>query len=321
MSNFDFEDEGIRSVSEQADAKLRMAVTTVKKWRSAIMVTGIFIITLAMPLLTVDWGDPEGMDFWLRAVYSLIIATLCYYIFFPIGSRTERTESKTYIPTFQRWEEMSTLIRKFGLMEAFYSFCRVRVSEEREETRLLYIEAAGLPLRIYEAEYAGKTKKELRKIRRRGTITKKQEKYIAAANGEIRVNPINASLILFGLAVKNINDVGRQKAKRLWDYGKPLTLILTMVIRTIIEVGANRAVSWTDYLADTVINLTVILTWSFAGFRFGIQKAKEDESDAKGRTEFIDMFLERNADGISRIQKRERRSDGEDVYPIAEAEC
>ncbi len=297
MKRFNFEDDGVRSASEEADAKLRSAVGGLRKWRSAIMMSCLLFATVILPIASTSIGDLNDWEYWARAGCSLVIAFMSYYTLFPIGAKTERAESKTYTKVIEKWKTLSERVRNGGLMELFYKFGFIRVVEERQELRFLCIDAAGIPMSVYEEKYASLGFKELKKLWRSGELTKKQIKYIRAAEGEFRVKPINTSLILSGLAIKNPNDAGRRRAKELWGYGRPLLILITTAAQLLIEFSYDRPNSFGEYFVDVFINVFMVVSWSFAGFRFGIEKAQEEESDASGRTEFIEMFLERYGRG------------------------
>lgn len=293
---FDFEDGGdalILTASEQADDKLKGVLSKLSKWRSVVVLGAMAIVTLVFPLISTGFVDPFSVDFWFQAIYSLAIATLSYYMFAPFGTRSERLESATYEKVIERWTELSRKVREGGLIEAFYKFCGIRREEERAERKALFIEAAGLPARIYEELYAGLTPKQLKQKQREGELTRQQLKYLIAANGEIKVLPINPSMILSGLKVNNINDVGREKRRKLFGLLRPLTLILTMVLRSAIDIGGNEDISFVDYIAQAVTDLFTIVMWSFAGFRYGISMVRDEEQTVNGRSEFLSMFLER----------------------------
>lgn len=316
---FDFQGETtdpIQTASEQADDKLKGVLSKLSKWRSVMVMGAMAIAALVFPLISTGFVDPFSVDFWFNAVYSLAIATLSYYMYAPFGTRSERLESTTYEKVIKRWTALSGQVRDDGLIEAFYEFCGVRREEERAERKALFIEAAGLPVRIYEELYAGLTPKQLKQKQREGELTRQQVKYLIAANGKIKVLPINPSMILSGLKVKNINDVGRKKRHKLFGLLRPLTLIVTMVIRSAIEIGGNEYISFVDYIAQAVTDLFTIVMWSFAGFRYGISMVRDEEQTVNGRSEFLSMFLERAKKTI--LKDKEETHHVEAVAPATE---
>lgn len=297
MEVFDFEKqasaEPLKTASEQADDKLKGALSKLSKWRSVVVLGAMALVTMILPLITTGLVDPFSIEFLFNALYSLAIATLSYYIFAPFGMRAERLESQTYAQVIAWWTELSNKVREGGLIEAFYKFCLIRREEEQAEIKALFIAAAGLPVSIYEAEYAKLTKKQLKSKCRKGELTKKQVKYLLAANGEIKVLPINPSMILSGLKVKNINDVGRERRRKWFNMLRPATLIITMIARSALQISGNENVEFVDYITQTATNLFIIVMWSFTGFRYGISTVRDEEQTARGRSEFLSMFLER----------------------------
>lgn len=289
----DVEDDPIKTASDQAEDKLKGVFSKLAKWRSMVVIAMMAIVTMVLPLITTGLVDPFSMEFWINAVYSLAIATLSYYIFAPIGMQSERLESATYAQTTTRWAELSNRVRLEGLIEAFYKFCVVRREEERWERKALFVEASGLPMSIYKERYEGLPPKCLRKKRKEGELTRRQVRYLKAANGEIRVLPINPSMILSGLKVGNINDVGREKRRSLFGLLRPMTLIGTMIVRGAIEISGNEDVVLVDYITQTVTNIFIIFMWSFTGFRYGMTMVRDEEKAVNGRSEFLSMFLER----------------------------
>lgn len=283
----------IKTASEQADDKIKGVLGKLSKWRSVAVLGLLMLITMVLPLTTFSFVNPLSIEFLVNAVYSLIVATTCYYMFAPISARSERLESNTYREIYENWLKLSDRVRKEGLMRAFYDFCIARREEERAERKALFVEAAGIPKEIYEKEYAALSAKQLKALKRKGVFTKSQLKYLKCANGEIEILPINASMILSGLNVDNINDVGREKRRRWFALVRPLTLIVTVAIRGIIQASGNSDVGFMDYLSELVTTMSIILTWSFTGYRYGITLVRDEEQLMKGRSQFISMFLER----------------------------
>ena len=295
----------VKTASQQADDKLNGVIVKVSKWRSVVVLAVIAAVTLVLPFVTFGLIDPFSMDFWVSVVYNLVIASLCYYIFIPFGARAERLESRTYAQSISAWTTLSDRVRKEGLIEAFYGFCTARRQEEREENRLLLIEAAGIPIAVYREQYANLSKDKLNEKMKENGLTKKQKAYLRAANGEIKVRPINPSMILSGLRISNINDVGRERGKKIFGLLRPLTLIVTMVIRGAIAISGNTDVDIIDYLTQTVVSLFIIMLWSFTGFRYGISNVRDEEQLVRGRCEFLSMFLERAMKNAAVIEQTE----------------
>lgn len=294
--SFDFfgeEKDVVKTASEQAEDKLRGMLSKLSKWRSTAVLGALALLTMVLPLISTSLVNPLSTEFLLTAAYSLVLATVSYYMFAPMGTRSERLESTTYRSVVDRWAELSRKVREEGHLEAFYRYCTTRRTEERDERKALFIEAAGIPRSIYEEKYANLTTKQLRRKRREGELTRTQFKYLKAANGEIKVLPINPSMILSGLKVLNINDVGREKRFRWAEVLKPLTLIVTMAIRAMIHIGGNEDITFVDYITQIAADLFIILLWSFNGFRYGVSFARSEELTMKGRSVFIEMFLER----------------------------
>lgn len=287
------EEDPIRTAAEQADDKLRGVLSRLTKWRSVVMLAAMALVTLVLPLISTEFVNPISIEFLFTALYSLALAMLSYYMFIPNGTNSERKESRTYAKAVAWWMELSKQVREGGFIMAFYRFCTVRREEERAERKALFVEAAGIPMSIYEERYAGLTPKQLCEKRKEGELTGKQVKYLKAANGEINILPINPSMILSGLEVPNINDVGRQKRGSILGWFRPLTLIVTMLVRSLIHIGGNEDVVFVDYITQIATDIFIILIWAFNGFRYGVSRVREEELVVKGRSEFISLFLER----------------------------
>lgn len=302
MEDFELDFEGgqdeLLSAAEQAEDKVKSVLKKVSKWKSAAIIGGLILISMVLPLASFNFVNPFSVEFLVNAVYYVILATVCYYIFAPVSAKAERSENEGYKTARSNWLKLSKEIRTEGLMGAFYNFCVTRREEEREELKSLYIEAAGIPREIYDEQYAKLTKKQLKERKKSGEITGTQYKHLCSANDEIEVLPINASLILSGLNLSNINDVGRGKKGINWlAILKPATLILTMAIRGMIHVMGSTDVGFLDYITQIMTTVSIILSWSFAGYRFGIAQVRDEEQLMKGRSEFMAMFLERHKKG------------------------
>lgn len=307
--SFDFfgeEKDPVKTASEQAEDKLRGVLSKLSKWRSVAVLGALALLTMVLPLISTSLVNPLSPEFVLTAAYSLVLATVSYYMFAPMGTRSERLESASYKSVVDRWAELSRRVREDGHLEAFYRYCAARRAEERTERKELFIEAAGIPMSIYIERYAGLTAKQLKQRRKEGELTRAQYKYLKAANGEIKVLPINPSMILSGLKVLNINDVGREKKFRWTEILKPLTLLVTMGIRAMIHIGGNEDITLVDYITQIAADLFIILIWSFNGFRYGVSFARTEELMMKGRSVFIEMFLERDCkEGERKIVQKE----------------
>lgn len=294
-ADFDFDKaaEPFKTASDVADDKMRGILTKVSQWRSVAVLAAMALLTLVMPLVNFKVGEPWAPDFWFDAAYSLAISSMSYYMFAPFGMRSERLGSKTYEDAIKWWTSLSDRVRTEGLIEIFHKFCSVRCIEEREEMKELFIAAAGLPRSIYDKEYAHLTKKQLKAKKKRGEITRRQLKYLKEANGEITVLPINPSMILSGIKVNNINDVGREKKFKIIGLLRPVTLIITMIIRSVINIIGDGGVGIVDYITQAAVDLFIIVMWSFNGFRYGASLVKTEEQIVRGRSEFLSMFFER----------------------------
>ena len=291
--DFEFEKDPVKTAAEQAEDKVRGIFNKVSKWKTVAIMGALLLITMVLPLARFDFVNPLSVDFVINAVYSLILATTCYYIFAPMSAKSERNDCLTYKNISKKWLGLSSKVRSGGLRTAFYKFCITRREEERDERKALFIEAAGIPREVYDEKYAKLTPKELDKLRKAGELTKSQVKYLKSANGEIEILPINASMILSGVKMDNVNDAGRDKRHKWLAAVKPLTLILTMFIRGVIHVMGNTELQLLDYITEIMTTASIILTWSFAGYRYGISQVREEERLMSGRSEFIMLFLER----------------------------
>lgn len=295
--DFDFSRDPVMTAADRADRTLSHMIGHVTRWRSVLVLLCLGVITLLLPLTQFGLQSPMTLAFWANAVYSLIIASLCYYIFAPIGQTGEIRESTTYRANTEEWNALSAAVRQAGRMAEFYAFCRRRVAVEREELRMLYVEAAGVPFEVWERELRPLSEGALRARVRRGELTRRQGRYLLAAARDIPLRPINPSLILSGVPLGHLNDVGRERRRDLMGFLRPLSLVGTMLIRGAIEVGFNGGLSWQAYLVQTAVNLTVVLTWSFYGYRFGVGRARREETLIRGRAEYIRLFLEEQTAG------------------------
>ena len=299
MEEFDFDlekanDEAdvVREVSEHADDKMRGLIGKVSRWRSMIVLALLGVITLIWPFAAFGLVNPFSVDFLVNSVYSLIIAMTCYKIFTPFGLKSERAESLSYKDVRENWLELSEKIRKEGFMRAFSEFCSHRREDERRERRAWLVDAAGFSFDVYLEKFAELSDEELRELQKKGELTKKQVENLILANGPIVVMPIHAYLILSGIGFSNINEVGREQKPKLMDKIRPVTLLATIIIRGVLDVAGGGGMGFMDYLAFIVTTLSIILTWSFTGFRYGVSIAREEERLMKGRSEFIQIFLE-----------------------------
>ena len=74
MEVFDFEKqasaEPLKTASEQADDKLKGALSKLSKWRSVVVLGAMALVTMILPLITTGLVDPFSIEFLFNAVTS-----------------------------------------------------------------------------------------------------------------------------------------------------------------------------------------------------------------------------------------------------------
>lgn len=286
----------VHTASSKADDKMRGIIGKVSRWRSIIVMGVMGIISLIWPFMAFGFVNPFSVDFLVNAIYSLVVATTCYSVFTSLGTKAERAESLSYRDTRKEWLRLSQKIKDEGLMRAFSEFCNRRRTEERKERRAWLVDEAGYSYDEYEEKYAKLSEEDIDELRKKGELTKKQAENLKLANGPIEVKPIHTYLILSGTKFSNINEVGREQKKKVFDVIRPITLLVTIFLRGILDIAGGDGMGVMDFLAFFVATLFIILTWSLTGFRYGVSVVCEEEHLMKGRAEFIQMFLEDEKD-------------------------
>lgn len=251
------------------------------------------LLSTVLKLFEGEFRNPFTPDFFISLTVNILTTMFCYICFVPYGETYEKKVMANFCANLEHWSVLSSKVR-CGRSEEFGKYCKERINAEREERRYSIISnQTMIPYEIFEKEYRGKSPREIKKIRKSGVITRKEEEAINKANSDIRVKPINPVIILCGVAGASYNDAGRDGIKHstVAILSRPVLMFVFSAVTTMLGGHFNGVTDWSQ-IYDMVFSALMIVFASVTGFTAGVTSARKEHDKIKGRIFFIEGFLE-----------------------------
>jgi hypothetical protein len=276
---------------------------TFNKLKNGIKKYSIYLILLfniALEILAkcyrVGFKNPFTVEFCVELIISCITTMVTYCCFIPYGKSDEKQRNPSYATNIEHWGALTERVRD-GFIELFRHFCFERVDEERREVRMYIL--ANDTLITYETfrdSFLGKSKKEIKQLRKDGVITKREEKAINRANGygwhnPTKVKPINPLIVLSGATRGNLNDAGRKDSAYAfkWLATRPLLMFCTS---TIINAISSTFIGGKNAVFSMFLSVLTILVASVFGYSAGQSEVRQNNDRVKSRIVFLSLFFE-----------------------------
>ena len=269
---------------------------TAKNYLPYILLIVNIVFRILLQLYTTEYENPLTLKFFLDTSTSLVSTMFCYIVFIPLGEANEKNNSLSYRTNCTRWGELSTRIRKNGMLEAFRTYCQEQLEIERKATKEAIIgNNTTFSFEEYIERFSHRSDEELKELYENGELTKEEYKAIKKCNGKIKVKPISSVLILTGVAKANYNDAGRDESNYIfrWLAQRPMLIVAVSII---LNALSPKYVGFRDLavIYAMVIDILFIILASFVGYGAGEESVRNKDDKVKSRILFLEGFLEKN---------------------------
>lgn len=276
--------------------------TITERARRIIMDYAPFLIVLLTVAFTVAsrlfnaWiENPFTTSFFVSLATNLLSTMLCYTIMIPVGEESERLATPAYASNRALWAKLSGDIRT-GMNDAFVTYCRTAVEEERDERRCEIVQNHTMISRkTYKEKYCGLSKSKLDELVKLGELSSGDAFWLSRANGRIRIKAINPLIILSGVRATHINDAGRSGSGYAVTQviSRPLLMLIMSAFVSMLK-GSFIGIADASALYDMIWSAISIVISSMSGFYTGTKSAKREHERIKSRIFFIEKFLEKH---------------------------
>ncbi len=260
----------------------------------------VLLFNIALEIISklyeIGLKNPFTVEFCIELIISCITTLICYCCFIPFGKDDEKKRNPSYATNITVWGSLTEKVRD-GWLELFRHFCFERVDEERKETRMIIL--ANDTLITYETfcnSFLGKSKQEIKQMRKDGVINKREERAINKANGygwfnPTKIKPINPLIVLSGVKKGTINDAGRKDSlySIKWLATRPLIMFCTS---TIINAVSSQFMGSENVIFEMFLSVLMIVIASIMGYSAGQNEVKQNNDRVKSRIIFLSLFCE-----------------------------
>ena len=249
------------------------------------------VVSVLMSLFDPSLQNPFSADFFIRLFMNMLTTMVCYSCFVNYGEKNEKLSSETYASNVKKWSEMSGKIRQ-SCTEKFMVYCRKQVEIEREDIRHFYIlNYTMITIEEYESKYKRLSEEDIDKLVLKGSLNRREAKYIKKANKSRYLKPINPILILCGVNKMNLNDVGRDGMRAA------TTAIVTrpVLMFALSTIGAMLGATWkgidsASAVFNIIYSVLMIIIASITGYSAGTDAGRKEADKIKARIFFIEKF-------------------------------
>ena len=283
------------SVNQGSSKAIEAVKKKVSDYLPYILLILVIVLRCVLEIYTPGYNNPFTLVFFLDTTVSIAMTLLVYMIFIPQGTSKEKLSNLSYKENCTEWSKQTKKIRDEHRQGEFREYCVSQVEVERRERRMEIIgNNTTLTYEEYEAKYASMSREDLKIEYESGRLTKCEYRAILRANGNIKVKPINANLILLGVEKQSYNDAGRSKSNYLlrWMAKRPL---LTLGFAIIVNMLSGGVVHFSLAMFYGMIMDTLsLIVAAFVGYGAGEQSIRERNDSIKGKILFIYGFFETN---------------------------
>ena len=273
--------------------KAMKVVTTVFRESLPFLILLLNVVVAVLSrLFQAGLQNPFTVDFFVELFINTLTTMVCYSCFVKYGEKNEKLESKSYASNLERWQKMSGEVRNHS-SDKFIVYCRKQVEIEREEIRHFYIlNYTMLTIEDYEKDYKKLSNQEIDKLVEKGTLHKKDARYIKKANKSRYLKPINPLLILCGVNKMNLNDVGRDgmSAATMAILTRPVFMFVLTTVVTMFS-GYWKGLDNASALFDIIFSALMVVISSYTGYSAGAEAGRKEHDKIKGRIFFLERYL------------------------------
>lgn len=250
------------------------------------------VVAVMTRLFNTDLQNPFTIDFFIELFTNTLTTMVCYSCFVKYGEKNEKLSSEAYASNLERWKKMSGEVRSQS-SDKFIKYCRKQVEIEREDIRHFYIlNHTMIPLEEYKSKYKRLHDEEIDKLVEKGSLHRKEAKYIKRANKTRYLKPINPLLILCGVNKLNLNDVGRDgmNAATVAIITRPVYMFLLTTVVTMFS-GYWKGLDGASAVFDIIYSVMMIVIASITGYSAGADAGRKEHDKIKGRIFFLERYL------------------------------
>lgn len=253
-------------------------------------------LEIVSKLYEIGLKNPFTVEFCLELIISCITTMICYCCFIPFGKADEKQRNPSYSLNINVWGNLTEIVRD-GWLDNFRRFCFERVDDERKEARMLILGNETLiTYETFSESFLGKTKAEIKQMRKDGIINKREEKAINRANGygwfnPTRIKPINPIIVLSGVRKGTLNDAGRKDSlySVKWLATRPLVMFCTS---TVINAMSTQFIGGENAIFEMFLSVLMIVIASIFGYSAGQSEVRQNNDRVKSRILFLSLFCE-----------------------------
>lgn len=268
----------------------------IQKYLIYIVLLFNIALEIVAKLYEIGLKNPFTVEFCLELVISCITTMICYCCFIPFGKADEKQRNPSYAINITMWGKLTEQVRD-GFLEMFREFCFERVDDERKEARMLILGNETLiTYEEFENSYLGKSKEEIKQMRKDGVITKREAKAINRANGygwfnPTKIKPINPIIVLSGVRKGTLNDAGRKDSiySIKWLATRPLIMFCTS---TVINAISTQFIGSEHAIFEMFLSVLMIVIASIFGYSAGQSEVGQNNDRVKSRILFLSLFCE-----------------------------
>lgn len=275
-----------------ANVKERLTAALRDNFAIIVLILNI-TFRIALELFDANVENPFTVDFFIKLGTDIATTMFCYCCFISYGHKMEKTIMPGYKDNCQKWSVLSGKVRS-NMSETFERFCVARADEERDERRrAIIVNHTMIPWSVFDEKWRGKSKREVGDAVEKGELSRSEAFYVNRANGVIRVKPINPILILCGVRISSLNDVGRDgiSPSTVSIISRPVLMFILNAGVAMLH-GAWRGISTGEEIYNMIFSVVMIIMASVMGCSAGVNSARKEHDRIKGRIFFIEKFLE-----------------------------
>lgn len=310
MEKYSVDTDALGTKAVQATEQATKAVTSrAGKYVDIILLLSVCALEILFTFVSLSIARDISIMEILCTFSESIVNIVVFYLFIHPG-KNGRCAQETYVNAYKTWRETCKHLRDNGLLGAFRNYCRACTAADEEAVKKsaierlenLYVTVEQYEGTETEKGYRSLTRKELRALKKAGTISAPAYRQILRCNKPARVVPYNANLILDGSEKAQI-DRGLKKGDKYEAISvsiRPLTCFLITVVTKAIQIAQEEILNPLAVAVSILFTIFGICFAAFMGYRLGWNCMVREEKSIEARTSFLDRFLEENKKGAAR---------------------
>jgi hypothetical protein len=283
-----------RASASVNDAKEKIK-NGLRSFMNAVCLFSIIALEVLHRFVTYGFNAEFAWDYLFSALITSLTSILAFYVFFPNGKRSGRLRS-VYIEAQEDLKKARKTLRDNKWIAAFRAWCRAKSDKEADaiiETRLEVLENLYVTREEY-MEYRLLSRRKLKKLVKKGKITKAAAKQIRLCNKAVKCKPYAPTYFLSD--VKEGKDNVYLRGKDHYEVRaltiRPLFCVAVGIVTSLITWYPKQLGSVLDVMLSIAISVFQICLASLSGYSVGQTAAAKEELAIRAKTGFIEEFNE-----------------------------